>query len=131
VRKLFVDAVSGFNSQNDLFVQPTPRGRCEKNIFCVENLGVADRVTGLGEFSPTERLFTLGSCCLIIKEVTRTFGLVFSTVKVMYEFCEKWVWATLEAIFWTNSSGHPGSLPVLIICEINSMNQSFDAQTFR
>jgi hypothetical protein len=43
------------------------------------------RVTRLGEFSPTERLFTLGSF-LKIKEVAKIIGLLSSKIKVMHQF---------------------------------------------
>jgi hypothetical protein len=42
------------------------------------------RVTRLGEFSPNERLFSLGSF-LKITEVDQIFGDFFSTEKDMYQ----------------------------------------------
>jgi hypothetical protein len=51
-----------------------------KNAF---EMGLGSRVAGLGEFSPIGRLFTWG-ISLKITEVAQTFGLHFSTVKVVY-----------------------------------------------
>jgi hypothetical protein len=44
------------------------------------------------------QLFT-SPICRKITEVSQIFGLVFTTVKVMYKFGQKVVWATVWAIF--------------------------------
>jgi hypothetical protein len=61
------------------------------------------RVTRLGEFSPIGWLITLGSFFLIT-EVAKIFGLLFSTVKVRYQFWPKSVglpsWRFFHKLIW-------------------------------
>jgi hypothetical protein len=51
---------------------------------------VENRVTRLGEFSLTGRLFTLGSFQKMA-EVAQIFRLLYFTVKVMHLFWQKWI----------------------------------------
>jgi hypothetical protein len=44
-----------------------------------------NRVTTMGEFSPNELMLTVGRFSKI-REVAQIFGLLFSTVKAMYQF---------------------------------------------
>jgi hypothetical protein len=54
----------------------------------------------------------LGDCLLgkfiLITEATRIFALLFSTVKVMDQFCAKNGLGCILGDFFANSSGHPG-----------------------
>jgi hypothetical protein len=45
--------------------------------------------------------------------------LLFSTVKVMYQFRPNIGWGTFCAIFFTNSSGHPVQLPISTLCSLD------------
>jgi hypothetical protein len=62
-------------------------------------------VTILGEFSPTYWASTLGSF-FEKREVAQILGLLFSTVRVMFQYLRKNLGYILGN-FFTNSSGHP------------------------
>jgi hypothetical protein len=49
------------------------------------------RVTRLDEFSPSGRFFSFGGF-MKSTAVPENFGLLFSKVKVIYYFWQKWVW---------------------------------------
>jgi hypothetical protein len=62
-------------------------------------------VTRFGESSPIGLLLTSGSL-FKNKEVARIFGQLFFHVKICVLIRTKKRWATLWAIFFTNSTGH-------------------------
>jgi hypothetical protein len=76
-------------------LQIHPFKRSTSGQFCwpiFAHMYVKIRVTRFGEFSPVGRLFTMG----IFVKITEITQILFSTVKVMYKFSQKMIWAT----FW-------------------------------
>jgi hypothetical protein len=81
---------------------------CKLTSFIKETaITTVIRVDRLGEFSPIGSLFTLG-CFMKSTEIAQIVCLLFSTVKVMHIFLPELFLATFWAIFFTDSSGHPG-----------------------
>jgi hypothetical protein len=66
------------------------------------------RVTRLGEFWPFGRLFTFESFFVNYKSIKNVWA-IFSTTQ---DFLRHMGWATLWAIFFTNSSGHTVRFPL-------------------
>jgi hypothetical protein len=71
-------------------------------------------VTRFGNFSHIGELFSL---CTFLENYRSSLNvwvlLFYGNSYLCIDFDKKWAWATFWAIFFTNSSGHPGSAPVL------------------
>jgi hypothetical protein len=72
------------------------------------------RVTRLGEFSPVERLFTLGSIFLKITKVDKIFGAMYFVpcLRLSINFDQYWLGFVR---FFENSSGRPAQ-PTSLRC---------------
>jgi hypothetical protein len=76
--------------------------------------------TRLGEFSPIEWLFTLGSS-LKMTEVARIYGLLFTNVSATYLLIlTKMGWNRyIFGYFFKNSSGHPATFIHMYVCNVS------------